>query len=156
MDALPDIDTERALLACCASPVWAAAVTAGRPYQDVPAVLRAADTELTRLDWSEIEKALAGHPRIGDRATAPGREAEWSRQEQSAAATGDPAVLAEANAAYELIFGRVFLVNATGRSAAEILANLCARLGNDEHTERAVVREELLGIVHLRLTRWLS
>ena len=53
-------------------------------------------------------------------------------------------------------FDRVFLVNATGRSAAEILANLRSRLGNDEDTERAEVRAELRGIVRLRLTRWLS
>lgn len=146
---------ERDLLACCASPVWAAAVIEGGPYPDVAAVLRAADTALTGLDWSEIEKALTAHPRIGDRVTGPGREAEWSRQEQSAA-TGDPDGLAAANAEYERVFGRVFLVNATGRSAEEILANLRARLGNDEDTERAVVREELRGIVRLRLTRWLA
>lgn len=147
--------SERELLACCASPAWVSALAAGGPYPDLAAVLLAADTELSRLDWSEIEKALAAHPRIGERVAAPGREAEWSRQEQ-AAATRDPAALAAANAEYERTFGRVFLVNATGRSAAEILANLRARLGNDEETERAVVRAELAGIVHLRLTRLLS
>lgn len=148
--------SERDLLACCASPVWAAAVTEGRPYPDVTAVLLAADTALLALDWSEIEKALAAHPRIGERVGGAGREAAWSRQEQSAAATGDPAELALANAEYERVFGRVFLVNATGRSAAEILANLRSRLRNDEETERAVVREELRGIVAVRMARWFS
>ncbi len=154
MDVLPD-DAEHALLACCTSPVWVAAITASRPYPDVDAVLRAADTALTALDWSEIEKALAAHPRIGERATAQGQEAEWSRREQ-AAATGDPQALADANAEYERTFDRVFLVNATGRTAAEILANLRSRLGNDEDTERAEIRAQLRGIVRLRLTRWLS
>lgn len=146
--------SERDLLACCASPVWVAAVLEGGPYPDAAAVLRAADTALTGLDWSEIEKALAAHPRIGERATGADREAAWSRQEQSSA--GDTRGLAAANAEYERVFGRVFLVNATGRSAEEILANLRARLGNDENAERAVVREELRGIVRLRLRKALA
>ncbi|GAB1511234.1 2-oxo-4-hydroxy-4-carboxy-5-ureidoimidazoline decarboxylase [Actinophytocola sp. KF-1] len=144
------------LLACCASPTWAAAVACGGPYPDVAAVLVAADAALDGLDWSEVEKALAAHPRIGDRATAAGREAEWSRQEQAAAADGDRAELTRANAEYERVFDRVFLVDATGRSAAEILADLRARLGNDEETERAVVRRELRGIVRRRLGRAFS
>jgi len=148
---LPEPD----LLACCASPVWAAAVIEGGPYPDAAAMQRAADTALTGLDWSEIEKALAAHPRIGERTEAAGREAAWSRQEQSSA-TGHSAELAAANAEYERVFGRVFLVNATGRSAEEILANLRARLGNDEDTERAVVRQELRGIVRLRLGKALA
>jgi 2-oxo-4-hydroxy-4-carboxy-5-ureidoimidazoline decarboxylase len=131
-------------------------MTARRPFADLDAVLLAADDELARLDWTEVEQALAAHPRIGERATAPGLEAAWSRREQSAAATGDPAALAEANAEYERIFGRVYLVHANGRPAGDILADLRARLGNDEGTERAVVRRELRGIVRSRLTRWLS
>lgn len=146
---------ERGLLACCASPAWAAAVAAGGPYPDLASVLTAADAELARLDWPEIERALAAHPRIGERVTGSGREAEWSREEQSAA-IGDEAALAAANAEYERVFGRVFLICANGRSAGEILAQLRGRLRNDEHTERGVVRAELRGIVRLRLSRWLS
>lgn len=144
------------LLACCASPTWAAAVADGGPYPDTDALLLAADAALAALDWSEVDKALAAHPRIGEHGAATGREKEWSRQEQSAAADGDAAALAQANAEYERVFGRVFLVDATGRSAAEILADLRARLGNDEDTERAVVREQLRGIVRRRLARVVS
>lgn len=144
------------LHACCASPRWVAAMAARRPYPDLAAVLTAADDELDRLDWAEVELALAAHPRIGERASTEGREAAWSRREQSAATTGDPAALAQGNAEYERAFGRVFLVHADGRTAEDILADLRVRLGNDEATERAVVRRELRGIVRSRLTRWLS
>ncbi len=144
---------EDELLACCASPVWAAAVAGS--YPDADALHRAADAALALLDWSEIEKALAAHPRIGERAGGQGREAAWSRQEQ-AAATTDPEALAAANAEYERVFGRVFLVNATGRTSGEILADLRTRLANDEETERVVVREQLRGIVAVRLEKWLS
>ena len=50
----------------------------------------------------------------------------------------------------------MFLICATGLSAEQMLAALRDRLGNDEATERAVVRAELLEIIHLRLTRLLE
>jgi 2-oxo-4-hydroxy-4-carboxy-5-ureidoimidazoline decarboxylase len=50
----------------------------------------------------------------------------------------------------------VFLTNATGRTSAEILADLRARLGNDEEAERAVIRDHLAGIVDLRIRKWLA
>jgi 2-oxo-4-hydroxy-4-carboxy-5-ureidoimidazoline decarboxylase len=55
--------------------------------------------------------------------------------------------------AYERRFGHVFLIYASGRSARAVLAALRERLGNDEETERHVVREELRKIVNLRLAR---
>ena len=47
----------------------------------------------------------------------------------------------------------VFLICATGMSAASMLAALHARLGHDPATEREVVRDELTKIVRLRLAR---
>lgn len=64
--------------------------------------------------------------------------------------------LAEGNHAYEERFGHVYLVCATGLSAEEMLARLRGRLGNDEETERDVVRAELAKITRLRLTKLLG
>jgi 2-oxo-4-hydroxy-4-carboxy-5-ureidoimidazoline decarboxylase len=50
----------------------------------------------------------------------------------------------------------VYLVNATGKSADEMLAILNHRLGNDPVTERAVVRDELSKINRIRLTKLLE
>jgi 2-oxo-4-hydroxy-4-carboxy-5-ureidoimidazoline decarboxylase len=147
------------LLSCCASPRWARAVASGRPYQDLDAVTDAAGVALARLDWPEIALALAAHPRIGQRPSGAGREAAWSRREQAGVDHSDAVVLqrlAEANRDYEERFGQVFLIFATGRSDAELLAEARRRLGNDEETERAVVRDELVKIVKLRLERLLA
>jgi 2-oxo-4-hydroxy-4-carboxy-5-ureidoimidazoline decarboxylase len=57
------------------------------------------------------------------------------------------------NVAYEERFGHVFLICATGMSAASVLAALQARLGHDPAAERAVVRDELMKIVRLRLAK---
>ena len=64
--------------------------------------------------------------------------------------------LAEGNLAYERRFGHVFLICASGLSGQDMLDQLRARLGNDTDTERAVVRQELLKIARLRLTKLLS
>jgi 2-oxo-4-hydroxy-4-carboxy-5-ureidoimidazoline decarboxylase len=82
------------------------------------------------------------------------REAAWSRQEQSGTRDAPAEVqagLRAGNAAYEERFGHVFLICATGMSAASMLAALQARLGHDPAREREVVRDELMKIVRLRL-----
>jgi 2-oxo-4-hydroxy-4-carboxy-5-ureidoimidazoline decarboxylase len=63
------------------------------------------------------------------------------------------AALRAGNIEYERRFGHVFLIFATGRTAAEVLAALRQRLGNAPEDEREVVREELLQIVQARLEK---
>ena len=143
---------ERELLACCAARRWADELIVRRPYHDLPTLRSVSDAVFAELDWADIEQALAAHPRIGERASGDGLEAAWSREEQSAAGGGE-AELRTANEEYERRFGRVFLIAAAGRSRAEILGELRIRLGNDEATEREVVRGELAKITQLRLER---
>ena len=150
-DDLTEDEAVATLLACCASPQWAARIAAARPYADLGALLEYADTVLTNLPDSEIDAALAGHPRIGDR---PDNAA--SAREQSAVTDADRAVLAdlrEANEQYERTFGHVYLVCASGRTAEELLAVLRTRLGHDAATERLILRDDLVKITRLRLTR---
>jgi 2-oxo-4-hydroxy-4-carboxy-5-ureidoimidazoline decarboxylase len=144
----------------CASARWIARLVSGRPYGTLPALVAASDAAIGTLDWPDIEQALAAHPRIGDR---PGPQTEggdqetaWSRQEQSGARDAPADVqagLRAGNIAYEERFGHVFLICATGLSAASMLAALQARLGHDPAAEREVVRDELMKIVRLRLGR---
>jgi 2-oxo-4-hydroxy-4-carboxy-5-ureidoimidazoline decarboxylase len=155
-DAETEGEAEAALLSCCASRRWASEVAARRPYHDLDTLVRVSDAALAALAWPDVLEALAAHPRIGERPAGAEREADWSREEQSATATGDDlvaAALAEGNHAYEDRFGHVFLICATGLSAGDVLAALRARLVNEEATERAVVREELRKIVNLRLAK---
>jgi 2-oxo-4-hydroxy-4-carboxy-5-ureidoimidazoline decarboxylase len=153
-NALPPAEAERELLACCAAPTWARAVAGGRPYPDRAALHTAGDAAARALSWADVAQALSAHPRIGERPAGAGREAAWSRREQAGA--GDPSVadaLAAANREYEERFGHVFLIFATGRGAAEMLAAARARLAHDEAAERPVVQEELRKIALRRLER---
>jgi 2-oxo-4-hydroxy-4-carboxy-5-ureidoimidazoline decarboxylase len=156
LNVLPVADAEAELLTCCASRRWAAEVARGRPYGGPPALRDAAALALDGLEWADLEEALAAHPRIGERAAGQGREASWSRGEQSGADAANArvkAALAEGNRRYEEHFGHVFLICATGLGAAEMLAALQRRLGNAPEAERDVVREELGKIMQLRLAR---
>lgn len=143
--------TPAELLAVCAAPGWAARVAAGGPYASLDALLGAAADALTDAD---LDPAMAGHPRIGDR-TASGRSGH--EQGAVAAATDDVLdALAAGNRAYEERFGHVYLVCASGRSAEDLLATLHARLGNDASTERAVALAELAAINRIRLRQMMT
>ena len=156
-NSLPPDEAESALVACCSSRQWARTVLDGRPYASVDEVYEAADTTLDELAERDVDEALAGHPRIGERPGA-GHSA-WSNQEQAGvarAAHDVHAALADANRAYEQRFGHVYLVCATGKSAEELLAILHDRLTNEVATERRVVRTELGKINRIRLERLLA
>ena len=155
-DVAPAADAAAELMPCCASRRWISGLVSGRPYARLDRLTAASDALLARLEWSELESALAAHPRIGERATADGRADGWSRQEQAGTAAAPDSVrqeLAAANVAYERRFGHVFLICATGLSAETMLAALRSRLGNDPVAEREVVRSELTKIVRLRLAK---
>lgn len=139
------------LLDCLAAPAWADAVLAGRPYPDLDALLAAADRAASRLTDDEVRAALAGHPRIGERAAGGGVPARWSADEQSGVADSPADRLAAANAAYEERFGHIYLVCATGLSGERVLADLAARMDNPPDVELGVVRRELARIAALRL-----
>ncbi|WIM94836.1 2-oxo-4-hydroxy-4-carboxy-5-ureidoimidazoline decarboxylase [Actinoplanes oblitus] len=159
-NALPADHLREQLLSCLAAPAWGAGIVADRPFPDRSAIVAAADAAARALSWDEVLQGLSAHPRIGERAAGPSREAAWSRAEQSAAAgSADDttrAALIEANRAYEERFGHVFLICASGRSQAEILAAARERLANDVAAERAVVADELRKIAGLRLERVLD
>ncbi|HEY4850720.1 MAG TPA: 2-oxo-4-hydroxy-4-carboxy-5-ureidoimidazoline decarboxylase, partial [Streptosporangiaceae bacterium] len=100
----------------------------------------------------ELDAAMAGHPRIGERGA---RWPAWSRQEQSGVGSDPGALeaLRDANVAYEGQFGHVFLICATGRGPDEILAELRRRMANDRSTEREVAAAEIGKINAIRLRK---
>lgn len=143
-----------ALFECCSSSIWARRVAGSRPYSTRDQLLDRADRVLAELSEAEVDNALDGHPRIGDKA-----DNASSKREQAAVQSAGADVLtalAEANRKYEAQFGHVYLVCATGRSAPELLAILDERLGNDPETERRVLRVELAKINRIRLNRMLG
>ena len=142
------------LRACNAAPRFAASLVAARPFPDAGTLVVRAEEVARGLPWDEVAIALAAHPRIGDRVEGSTAEAAASRREQSSMSAADDAVreaLLAGNREYEVRFGHVFLIRASGRSPEEMLAELRRRLGNDEERERAEVTEQLAQITALRV-----
>jgi 2-oxo-4-hydroxy-4-carboxy-5-ureidoimidazoline decarboxylase len=151
LNELPGGDAAGALLGCCAAPGWARQVAAGRPYATVPELLAAAEAAWAAREDGDLDAAMAGHPRIGER-----RLSGWSEDEQSGVGQDAAAELARANAAYEERFGHVFLICATGLGPAEILAALRHRMGSDPDTERDAAAVEIGKINAIRLRKLVS
>ena len=148
---LPRERVRRALLACADVPRWADGICEARPFPDEAALTDHADRLARTFTPDEVDRALAAHPRIGERAVGRSTEAAWSRQEQSAVQPDEE--LVTVNQAYEERFGRVFLICATGLTAQDVVTAARARLGNDDGTEAAVVKDELRRIALLRLDK---
>jgi 2-oxo-4-hydroxy-4-carboxy-5-ureidoimidazoline decarboxylase len=173
---LSSAEAEDEILPCCGSRVWANAMASRRPFADVPTLLAASDEVWQSLAEADWLKAFSSHPRIGGSAIAgsrpekrpyerndPGRaeaqSAAWSEQEQRNVAVADDKTklsLAEGNREYERRFNRTFIVCATGKSPAEILAILQRRLKNDEATELREAAEQQRQITQIRLRKWLQ
>jgi allantoinase len=145
---------EAAFKRCCGSSQWAARMTAARPYSSLGALASTADLmwkQCGREDWLE---AFAAHPKIGQQSAS-----RWSQQEQAAASAADGRVLdslSEFNRRYAEKFGYIYVVCATDKTAAEMLAILERRLQNDPAAEILEAAEQQRRITRLRLDRLLA
>jgi 2-oxo-4-hydroxy-4-carboxy-5-ureidoimidazoline decarboxylase len=157
-----DADTAaREILPCCGSLAWASGLAAQRPFADAQQLFAASDRVWAALPGQAWGEAFASHPRIGQQhaRSATAQSVAWSSAEQRAAMSQDAAqklALAEGNRQYEERFGRIFIVCAAGKSAAEILAILKTRMQNDAATELLEAAEQQRQITQLRLRRWLG
>ncbi|WP_281405722.1 2-oxo-4-hydroxy-4-carboxy-5-ureidoimidazoline decarboxylase [Arthrobacter yangruifuii] len=151
-------DAEAMLRPCADIPRWCNEVAAARPFATAGELLSFAELAAPDFTETEIDAALARHPRIGDRPEGSGTEARLSRTEQESV-TGLEHVqdrLQAGNRAYEDRFGRVFLIRAAGRSAEDILTVLEERLQHTDTEEIPVIAAQLRDIAILRLEGLLS
>ena len=158
---LDESSARTALADCCVSHRWIAAVLARRPFASDEALRRAAEQcwdGLGEADWLE---AFEGHPKIGDVTSLRAKyasSAALASSEQAAVAGADEAVLerlARGNSDYEARFGFIFIVCATGRSAAEMCDLLEARLHNSREEELRIAAAEQRKILMIRLEKLL-
>lgn len=115
------------------------------------AIIARARAVIGQLSETERIAVLNAHPRIG---AVTGLSAR-SAAEQNAGATDRETMrtLELLNAEYERTFGFRFVVFVNGRSRAEIVPVLQARLRRPRHDELATGIEEFLAIARDRLER---
>jgi allantoicase len=162
LNALDEPELRAELAGFCGAPAWIDRMTAARPYATAEGVLHAADTAAREVPDDDWREAFRHHPRIGERTAERSQSpaaTDSSAREQAAvqqAGAADIAALADGNRAYEDRFGHVFIVCASGRSAAEMLAMLRERMGNDPARELRIAADEQRKITRLRLERLLG
>lgn len=142
------------LKTCCGSSNWVALVMQGFPFanekQLVELAAEAWYNTCTPEDWLD---AFGHHPEIGD---VKSLTEKFAGKEQAAVADASAETiqkLAEANAAYKKKFGFIFIVCATGKSAAEMLQLLNERMKNTVEDEQRIAMGEQHKITLIRFNK---
>jgi len=160
LNALAEPAAAEALWQCCGSERWVAALLAARPYASTYALHDHAERIWQSLGEGDYLEAFAHHPQIGeDLAALRQRFASThalAAGEQAGVQGADEATLLalrEGNRAYRERFGFIFIVYATGKSAAEMLKLLQERIVNEPAAEILLAAVEQAKITRLRLDK---
>ncbi len=162
LNRLSEADATAAFAQCCACGRWAERMEIGRPFEGLAEMVEISDRIWEECDVDDYLEAFQGHPRIGDVESLTKKYANtkaWASGEQKGVEGADRAVierLAAGNKSYEEKFGHLFIVCATGKSAAEMLALLEARMPNDPKAEVMIAAVEQNKITRLRLKKLLA
>ena len=153
-----EAQAQELLSKCCGSKTWVAAMLQAPPFSSEEELFKKADDIWFGLESDDWLEAFSHHPRIGEQHLREkyAATADWSAGEQAGMDSADEEViakLAKGNAAYDDKFGFVFLVCATGKSAAEMLGLLEARLPNERNEELHNAANEHAKITKIRLEK---
>ena len=160
LNALSIDEARAALLALLRRGALGRRLLTQRPFASTEALFKAAAGVWTQMEKADMLEAFAHHPEIGSDIAALRQRfastAAWSSAEQAGVAGADDATLEalrDGNVRVREKFGYIFIVCATGKSAAEMLALLRARLANEPDTELHVAAAEQAKITRLRLEK---
>ena len=149
-----------ALQRCCGSRRWAEALSERRPFASRAQLQGEAASIWWHLGDGDWREAFEHHPRIGADVEALRAKfqatADWSSGEQAAVAEADDSTLealAQGNRDYEARHGFLFIVCASGKAAAEMLAILRSRMDNAPADELRIAAGEQARITRLRLDK---
>jgi len=165
LDDLNNLPAEQAnstFISCCAAERWAGKMVDGRPYASVDELLQKADEYWWTMAEPDFLQAFTAHPKIGDVDSLRARYANTkaiAANEQSGANSAPEEVLqalSAGNTEYENKFGFIFIVFATGKSAAQMLELLNQRLPNTREQEIRNAAENQMMITDLRIKKILG
>lgn len=162
LNRLHEAGATAAFTQCCSAQRWVERMVIDRPFESLDEMLEISDRIWEECDVDDYMEAFAGHPRIGDVESLAKKYANtkgWAGNEQKGVEGAEASViqrLADGNKSYEEKFGHIFIVCATGKSAAEMLALLEARMHNDPEHELQVAAGEQNKITRIRLKKLLA
>nr|WP_290855372.1 2-oxo-4-hydroxy-4-carboxy-5-ureidoimidazoline decarboxylase [Flaviramulus sp.] len=160
LNSLSDQDAFSKLEECCVSKTWINNMVNSRPFSSEKQLIKTAAT-IWYGDCSveDFKEAFTGHPKIGNIESLKEKfahTAQWAGNEQAKVAEAKTETieeLAKANELYEVKFGYIFIVSASGKSASEMLSIINARLHHDVDDEIYVAMNEQHKITVIRLAK---
>ena len=161
LNALTFSDANEQFETCCGAANWVEKMNQNRPFQNKDDLYQKAESiwySLSSKDWLE---AFTHHPKIGNIDSLRKKfhnTKSISTNEQSGvndAVESTLEDLAESNQLYQDKFGFIFMICATGKSAAEMLALIKIRLTNNANAEMLNAAKEQNKITQLRLEKLL-
>jgi len=162
LDQMSTEEAENVLRQCCGATLWCRKMVEMRPFVQATCLHDAADRVFDQFlddDWIE---AFECHPKIGDLESMKLKFAgndRWSSGEQSGICQADQdtlRALVELNRTYQAKFGYIFIICASGKSAAQMLAAIRDRIVHDPATELKIAAEQQRQITHLRIDKLLQ
>ncbi len=162
LNQLPADEAATAFAQCCVSQRWIQQMVAARPFLSAEQLQQQAENFWQALAEADYLEAFEGHPKIGDISSLQQKYASTkalAAGEQSSVNAANDAIinaLAEGNQSYEQRYGFIFIVCASGKSAAEMLALLQARLSNNRATEVQNAADEQAKITRIRINKLLG
>jgi 2-oxo-4-hydroxy-4-carboxy-5-ureidoimidazoline decarboxylase len=162
LNSLSTDELARELERCAGSTTWVKSMLDLAPFIDLKDLLEKSEQAWQMGDDKDFLEAFTHHPKIGDVEEIRKKyatTASWAEGEQAAVRQTSEEVLdalAECNKLYQEKFGYIFIINATGKSAEEILGSLRWRLLNTPEDEIKIASEEQKGITRIRLQKLVS
>uniref|UniRef100_A0A2P2IPE1 Uncharacterized protein n=1 Tax=Rhizophora mucronata TaxID=61149 RepID=A0A2P2IPE1_RHIMU len=146
---------------CCGSSKFAKEMALAAPFPSLQqAIATARDIWFNKVDVNGWLEAFSAHPQIGQSPASSHASAQLSKGEQSTALATATSTslqeLSEWNARYKQKFGFIFIICASGRSTAEILAELKKRYSNRPIVEFEIAAQEQMKVTELRLEKLFS
>ena len=163
LNSLPKPVLAEALQKCCGSMAWVENMVAQFPLANAESLMGQAQARWNQLSEADWREAFTHHPQIGGDVEALRAKfastSTWAEGEQASVKTASQETLealATGNEDYERKFGYIFIVCATGKTAAEMLALLQARLPNKPEDEILLAAAEQDKITRIRLEKLLA
>lgn len=146
---------------CCTSDAWVERMVCSRPFNNAESLRESANEHWKNLAESDYLQAFDGHPKIGNVSSLKEKYANTKSlaagEQSSVNSASDDIIdrLAEGNNNYEDKFGFIFIVCASGKSAAEMVNLLEKRLPNTRPAELLNAQEEQRLIFQIRIEKLL-
>lgn len=162
LNRLDPASQSQILKKCCGADGWVKAMSAEFPFRDLEQLKDKAGKIWAGLGREEYLEAFTHHPRIGDVGAIEEKfkdTADWAGSEQGSVRGASRRIFEELmhfNERYYERFGYIFIVFASGKTAAEMLSLLKTRMNNEADSELAVAAAEQHKITLHRLEKTLN